>query len=120
MSRNKTFNTWEDCRIWMCGAIGERWVKDKDGDFWKGRDSLGCARMPSNSRYAPFTAIRDERGDILEEVKLPELDAEFASCQLHACRDCGAMTVENSPELARLFQLAIAQAVRMSKEGKSL
>lgn len=117
MSRNKTFNTWEECRIWMCGAIGERWVKDKDGDIFRGRDSSGDGEMPIRSQFAPWTAIRDEHGDIPEEASLPELDAEFASCQLHACRDCGAMTVENSPELARLFQLAIAQAVRMSKEA---
>lgn len=109
MSRNKTFKTWEECRIWMCGAIGERWVKDKAGDFWKGRDSIGYARMPSNSQFAPFTAVRDEHGDIPEEVELPELDEELEE-----------FLEENAFDLdfKKALQLTIAQAVRMSKEGK--
>lgn len=114
MSRNKTFKTWEECRIWMCGAIGERWVRDRDGVVFRGRNASGWADMPSNPKYAPFTAIRDEEGDIPEEVALPELDAELV--------ESIKKTWVGNPKLIedweRRFQLILAQAVRMSKEGK--
>lgn len=107
MSRNKTFNTWEEARIWMCGAIGKRWVKDDQKIPWKGKFRNGSSDMPGDNYYAPFTAIRDEHGDIPEEGALPELDEELSKAIAKY------FSGEHWP---KCFQLAIAQAVRMSKE----
>ncbi len=115
MSRNKTFETWEECNRWMLEAAGERWVKDKVGDVYKGRSAAGNSVLPGNPVFAPWTAIRDEYGDIPEEAKLPELDAEVVKTVEQYWYSTGP---ESKVKLKQAFQLAIAQAVRMSKEGK--
>lgn len=112
MSRNKTFTDIAECVRWMLEKPGERWVRNRYGDICKGEVDPQLLALPRYPDSAPWIAVRDEHGDIPEEVKLPELDVELKKaigCYWNAC------TVRNLDQLVRLV---LAQAVRMSKEGK--
>lgn len=80
MSRRKVFTDIVECVRWMLEKPGERWVEDSDGVTWKGMDNDGDLDVAHNASDAPFTAIRDEHGDIPEEVELPESVRAKISC----------------------------------------
>lgn len=110
MSRYKEFKGWLPAAQWMLEKPGERWTRQLGGGCtWKGVNPYGENDTPG-SPSTIYAAVQDEHGPIEKPVELPELDVALVS------------TIKNffshDAPIQEMFQLAIAQAVRMAKGAK--